>query len=57
MKDTRNSEEIQAFNDLSKTAKEFIYKYGTPHSTIIIDQTGIELLDSRMANGFMAEKK
>lgn len=48
-----NTEEKEAFDRLSEVARNFIYKYGTPHSTIIIDQTWIEHLDGRMANSFI----
>lgn len=47
------SREKEDFKRLAEMAKEFIYEYGTPHTTIIIDQTGIEVLDGRMAEPFV----
>lgn len=47
------SREKEDFKRLAEMAKEFIYEYGTPHTTIIIDQTGIEVLDGRMAKPFV----
>lgn len=47
------SREKEDFKRLAEVAKEFIYEYGTPHTTIILDQTGIEVLDGRMAEPFV----
>lgn len=37
---------------LTRIAQEYAQKYMNPHQTIIIDQTGIELLDGEKASPF-----
>ena len=48
-----SQEQIEAFEKFSEIAREYIYKHGTPHSTIVIMQTGIEISDGRMATSFI----
>jgi len=45
------------FDDFSILAKWFIYKYGTPHSAIVITQSGIEVLSGCMAKSFLKNEK
>ena len=40
------------FMELSNAANKFISKYGNPHSRIIVDQEGIEVLQGVKANSF-----
>lgn len=39
----------QDFETLAKIAEEFINKWGNPHTTIIIMQGSIEMLESEIA--------
>lgn len=48
--------ERRDFRKFSRAAKEYVYKHGTPHSTIVITQVGIEISDGRMAESFIRPK-
>jgi len=47
------SREKEEFGRLAEMAKYYIYEYGTPHTTVIVTQTGIEVLDGRQAKPFV----
>jgi hypothetical protein len=47
------SREKEEFERLAEIAREYIYEYGTPHTTVIVTQTGIEVLDGRQAKPFV----
>ena len=45
-------EEIEAFKQLCKPLLDFLYEHGTPHSKIIIEQTGAEFVDGTIGVPF-----
>ena len=52
----KNLEEInerqEEFKKLSEQFIDFLYKYGTPHSIIIIEQAGAQLYNGECATAF-----
>ena len=51
-KDMNNTKALKALAELRPQLEEFINKYGTPHSTLIITQSGAELFDGRCSVPF-----
>ena len=52
----KNLEEINErqdeFKKLSEQFIDFLYKYGTPHSIIVIEQTGAQFYNGECATAF-----
>lgn len=47
-----NSEKRKEFKKLAEAFVDYLYKYGTPHTTILITQCGAEQLEGEVAVQF-----